>query len=264
MCPSAAELYAQLYDAVVPGWPGEIEFYRALAAEARAQGMPVLEVACGTGRVALHLAQEGTRVVGFDLSAPMLAQARAKSAGLANVRLTQADMRAFDLGEAFGLAIIPGHSFQFMLTPEDQVACLECIARHLAPGGRLVVHLDHQDVAWLGDLRSGQGGVFRPASEVVHPTSGRRYRATRAWSYEPATQTATAVTVWEELGAGGEVVGRWQMEPVHLHCLFRFEMAHLLARVGLEVEALYGDFQRGPLTDESREMVWLARKRTGG
>jgi len=257
---SIPELYAQTYDAAVPDWPGEIDFYRTLAAEATANGQAVLEIACGTGRVALRLAQAGARVVGIDLSAAMLNVARAKGAGLPNVRWLQADMKSFDLGETFGLIIIPGHSFQFMLTPQDQLSCLACIDRHLAPGGVLVVHLDHQDVAWLGGLRSGQGGVFNVTSEVTHPTTGRRVRTLRAWTYEPSTQTATAVTRWEEMGPGGEVTARWQGQPVRLHCVFRFEMEHLLARAGLEVEAVYGDFQRGALTDVSSDMVWVARR----
>jgi len=66
MTESANELYAELYDASVPDWPGEIDFYRALAAEAIARGEAVLELACGTGRVALRLAQAGTRVVGAE------------------------------------------------------------------------------------------------------------------------------------------------------------------------------------------------------
>ncbi len=46
----------------------------------------------------------------------------------------------------------------------------------------------------------------------------------------------------------------------HMHCAFRFEMEHLLARAGFEIEALYGDFLRRPLTTESSEMVWVTRK----
>jgi len=255
------ERVAQLYDASVPDWPGEIDFYRQLAAEARSNGQAVLEIACGTGRVALRLAQDGVSVVGIDISAAMLDVAREKSVGMPNVRWVEGDMRSFELDETFGLAIIPGHPFQSMLTPEDQVACLECIRRHLVPGGVLVVHLDHQDVGWLGDLRGDKRGVFEAAEELTHPKTGRPIRTSRAWSYEPSTQTASVVTVWEEIGPAGEVVDRWERGPIRLHCVFRFEMEHLLARVGFEIEAVYGDFYRGELRDESTDMVWVARDR---
>ncbi len=77
--------------------------------------------------------------------------------------------------------------------------------------------------------------------------------------YEPASQTAICQTVWEEIGMDGQVVDRWQTEPIRLHCLFRFEMEHLLARVGYVVEAVYGDFFRSVLQDKSSEMIWVAR-----
>ena len=259
MNPSVDERAAELYDVSVPDWPGEIDFYRQLAADARSRAEAVLEVACGTGRVAIRLAQDGGQVAGIDRSGAMLDIARTKSAGMSNARWVQADMRSFDLGATFGLVTIPGHSFQHMLTPDDQMACLACIRRHLTAGGVLVVHLDHQDVAWLGELCTGQGGILTPAQEVTHPRSGCRVRVSRAWSYERSTQTALLTTVWEEIGAGGAVVDRWQRGPVPLHCVFRFEMEHLLARTGLEVMALYGDFFLGALTDESSEMIWAAR-----
>lgn len=258
----SAEFYAQTYDESVPDWPGEIDFYQEMAAEAQRSGAAVLEIACGTGRVAIRLAQAGVNVVGLDLSAHMLAVAREKSAGLETMRWVQGDMRWFELGETFGLVIIPGHAFQNLNTPQDQVACLECIRRHLRPGGFLVVHLDHQDLSWLGDLLRDKGGVFEAAEQFRHPETGRQIRTSRAWSYEPASQTAICQTAWEEIDADGQVLNRWQTQPIRLHCVFRFEMEHLLARVGLAVEAVYGDFDRHPLGDKSSEMIWVARRRS--
>jgi hypothetical protein len=191
----------------------------------------------------------------------MLEVARGKSAGMPNVRWVAGDMRSFELGEEFGLIIIPGHAFHNVLTPQDQVACLECIKRHLLPGGVLVVHLDHQNVGWLGGISGEHGGRFEAAEEFTHPQSGHQIRTSRAWSYEPATQTAISQKVWEAIGADGQIVERWEREPIRLHCVFRFEMAHLLARVGFQVEAVYGDFFRRELADESTEMVWVARNR---
>ena len=257
----AREFYAQAYDTSVPDWPGEIDFYHKLAVEAKSNGQAVLEVACGTGRVAVRLARDGVEVVGLDLSSAMLEVAREKSIGMSNMRWVQGDMRSFELGETFGLVIIPGHSFQNILTAADQIACLESIGRHLTPGGVFVVHLDHLSVSWLGELRRDQGGVFKTAELFSHPKTGRQIRTSRAWSYEPATQTAISQTLWEEINAGGEVSDCWESGPLRFHCVFRFEMEHLLARAGFAVEAVYGDFFRQELQDESSEMIWVARSR---
>ena len=107
-----AEFYAETYDASVPDWPGEIDFYREMSAEIKPRGQALLEVACGTGRVGIRLAKDGINVVGLDLSADMLAVAKKKSQDLTNIRWVQADMRSFDMDEKFGLAIITGHAFQ--------------------------------------------------------------------------------------------------------------------------------------------------------
>jgi SAM-dependent methyltransferase len=255
----ADEFYARTYDDSVPDWPGEIGFYRDLAAKVRSAGGSVLEIACGTGRVAIRLAQDGVQVVGLDISANMLEIARKKSVQLENTRWIEGDMRSFELGETFELVIIPGHAFQNLNTPQDQVACLGCIKRHLTPGGTLVVHLDPPDIPWLADLRREKGGVFEVAEQFQDPDTGRQVRALRAWSYEPSTQTATVQTVWEELDSDGRVVNRVERGPIRLHCVFRFEMEHLLARAGLEVEAVYGDFFRQELQDNSPDMIWIAK-----
>ncbi len=255
----ARQFYAQTYDLTVPDWPGEIDFYRELAANVQATGQAVLEVACGTGRVAIRLAQEGVEVVGLDLSTAMLDVARSKSGGMSNVRWVEADMRSFDLGETFGLVIIPGHAFQNILTVSDQLACLDSIHRHLAPGGRLVVHVDQPELSWLGGLAGEKGGAFEITGEFRHPLTGRLIRTLQAWSYEPSTQTAISHQVWEENGPGGEVVDRLDRGPVRLHCVFPFEMEHLLARAGFAVEAVYGDFYRQAFGDESSELILVSR-----
>jgi len=252
------KFYAETYNASVPDWPGEIDFYREMAIQAHENGGSVLELACGTGRVAIRLARLGVRLVGLDLSSEMLAVAARNSAGMAILRWVQGDMRHFDLGERFGLVIIPGHAFQNLLTSEDQVACMDSIHRHLNHGGKLVVHLDHQGLAWLGALCGERGGVFESAEEFQHPESEMLVRTWRAWSYEPATQTAIAETRWQLIGEEGELIERHETGPVRLYCVFRFEMEHLLRRSGFEVEALYGDFKHQPLQDDSPEMVWVA------
>ena len=253
------QLSAELYDVSVPDWDGEIDFYRELAREAKARGQSVLEVACGTGRVTLRLAQEGVDIVGTDLDEEMLKIARRKGEEVPNVRWVQGDMRTLDLGQTFGLIIIPGHSFQFMLTPEDQVRALETFKRHLEPGGTLVIHLDHQDVDWLGDLLRDRGGKFDASKEKRHPQTNHLIRKANAWTFERSTQNATVISRWEEVGEEGLVMQTWSRKPMTLHCVFRFEMEHLLARVGFEERIVYGDFFKNPLSETSSEMIWVVR-----
>jgi SAM-dependent methyltransferase len=222
----AAQFYAETYDVSLSDWPAEIDFYLTLAEGASANVASILELACGTGRVALRLGEAGFNVVGLDHSPPMLKIAQAKSEGITNMRWVLGDMRSFTLNENFDLIIIPGHAFQNLNSPEDQVSCLKSIRQHLKASGTLVIHLDHQNVAWLGEISADKKGVFEAAEQFRHPTKNSQIQTSRAWSYEPSTQTAIVETTWLELDSSGQVINRVESGPIRLHCLFRFEMEH--------------------------------------
>ncbi len=254
--PTSNELYAQLYDVSVPDWPGEVDFYREIIRSLPVEEAEVLEIACGTGRIALQLTGESINITGLDLSEAMLDIAREKTSSFSNVHWVKGDMRSFDLGKKYQLVIIPGHSFQFMLSVNDQYNCLMCIQRHLVPDGLFVVHLDHQDFTWLGDLISGKCH-YESEVDIIHPVTKEKFRPSHRWSFEPATQTAIVRTAWDSLDTEGNSLDHWEMKPKQLHCLFRFEMEHLARRVGFNIKALYGDFFMNALTDQSDQMIWV-------
>lgn len=258
------EFYAETYDVCMSDWSGEIDFYRELVAtELKSKEGIVLDVACGTGRIGLRLAKEGIWVIGLDQSPKMLAVARQKSIGTDCIRWVEADMRSFALDQAFHLALIPSHSFQNLNIAADQAACIECIGRHLKPGGLLMLHLDHmnaENMKWLGEISGAGREIFEEEEPFKHPKTGLLIKTSVAWSYEPASQTATKHTIWEEIDEDGMPMRRWESGAVLLHCVFRHEMEHLLKRAGFEVEHVYGDFDRQELQDDSPHMIWLARK----
>ncbi|MPZ49842.1 MAG: methyltransferase domain-containing protein [Dehalococcoidia bacterium] len=147
---------AAAYDASPELPVDDVPFYVDLALEAHAAGQSVLELGCGTGRVTIPIAEAGAEVVGLDGSPAMLEIARRKAPNSDNPRWVQADMRDFDLGRQFGLAIIPFRSFLHLLTPEDQLSCLGHVHTHLLADGRLALNffvpdprlleLAHQDI----------------------------------------------------------------------------------------------------------------------
>ncbi len=249
---------AWLYDETMQDWPGELDFYLQLAQELPPKSL-ILEVGCGTGRVAIHLAKHGFTVTGTDISEAMLELARQKCQSLPGVHWFQADMKALYLKEQFALAVIPGHSFQFMLTAEDQFNCLNGIRAGLASQGRLVIHVNHDDLSWLASLPQEPGTQFEAAGEVPLPDSGHILRTRRAWSYECLTQTATSVSRREEVDAAGKVVNSWLSEPIRLHCLFPTEFEHLAQRAGFTIETRYGDFYKSKLREDSDSMIFVLR-----
>jgi SAM-dependent methyltransferase len=233
----------------------DIPFYVELAAEAAAAGHAVLELGCGTGRVTVPIARAGVRITGLDASPAMLDVARAKAAGIDNISWVKADMADFRLEQQFGLVIIPFRSYLLLLTVEEQKSCLRCIHDHLVEGGRLALNFFNPDLVMMAKRLERRRSAFQ-ARDDERPSGGlRRWEKTE---YNTALQSMDWTQRREQLSAAGRVVR--VEKTLRMRYIFRYEMEHLLALTGFEVEALYGWFDRRPFDEASAEMVWLARR----
>jgi SAM-dependent methyltransferase len=207
----------------------DVPFYAGLAEESEG---PLVELAVGNGRVAIPVAQAaGRTVVGIDSSRAMLEQAR-RNAAAAGVELDlrEGDMRDLELEEPAGLVYCPFRSLLHLPTWADRRRTFERVAASLRPGGRFawnVFAFDHRIAARL----DGQH------QDTPVPHSLR---------YDVADNRIDIL-----LDAGGSSSLWWTTKN---------EWLGLVDVAGLEVEALYGDFDRGPLTTESREYVFVARR----
>jgi ubiquinone/menaquinone biosynthesis C-methylase UbiE len=254
----ASEYYeqAELYDQLYPGLPGDVEFYLALA---QAATPPVLELACGTGRVTLPIARAGVPILGLDAARPMLEIAERKAEGLKGIRWIQGDMRDYALDERFGLIFIPYRSFLHLLTTEEQLQALATAYRHLLPGGRLALNIFNPSIAtiaaWMGEL----SGAQRHLLDYRDPASQRRHTVWQSRRYRQSEQRLDELRVYEELDRGSQVLSK-TYRSFKLRYIFRYEMEHLLHLAGFEIEALYGSFDRRPFDERSTEMIWVARR----
>jgi len=231
---------------------GDIDFYLGFARE---QGSPVLELAGGTGRVALELARAGFEVVGLEISEAMLEVARKKTQELPedaskNVTWVQGDMRDFDLGRTFPLVIIPYRSFQHLETRADQERCLECVARHLESGGRFVLSLFAPSYERLvhKQLYNHLGTTQTPDGTLT------RTEVTR---HNHVNQMIHVERTYDLVDKDGNLKRKIWKFPVRY--LWRFETELLLEKAGLEVEAIYGDYERSEFRYDG-EMLFIARK----
>ena len=117
-------------------------FFREMA---KRYGSPILELASGTGRISLMLAEEGYEVVGIELSPEMLEIAREKLQNLPKTVQTRAtlqrgDITDYNMDRMFSMIIIPS-AFKFLLTTDDQLACLKCVRDHLKEDGVFILDL---------------------------------------------------------------------------------------------------------------------------
>jgi len=253
------EEWAEIYDGVYADHPVLIDDVPFYVDEAVKSGGPVLELACGTGRVAIPIAQAGIEVVGLDHSPRMLevAKGKAAAAGLSTqrLRLVQGDMADFDLGQRFPLVIIPFRSFLHMETVEDQKRCLQTIADHLVNGGRLILNVFVPKLELIVEDWTGPH-FWR---EFSHPRTGRRMLVWDTRTYDTHSQRLHNRFLFQELDEDGTVVNQYY-RTLHFRYMFRYEAQHLFEGCGYEAEALYGWFDRRPFDEKSEEMVWVLRR----
>lgn len=119
------------HDVECGGYAADLSLWEELAAAA---GGPTLDLGCGTGRVALHLARRGHDVVALDRDAELVAALRERTAGLP-VEASVGDARDFELEERFDLVLAPMQLLQLFAGAEERIACLQCVERCLRPGG---------------------------------------------------------------------------------------------------------------------------------
>jgi ubiquinone/menaquinone biosynthesis C-methylase UbiE len=223
------EAFASRYEEWSAHMTADVAFYVELARKA---GGPLVELAIGTGRVAIPVAQAtGQRVIGIDASPAMLEQARARAAE-AGVKLDlhEGDMRDLALDKPAALIYCPFRALLHLPTWADRRRTFERIAASLRPGGRFAWNafaFDHQIAARLDGEHQTQ--------PVPH--------SARYWVGDNRIDIV--------LDGGGRSSLWWAT---------RNEWLGLLDVAGLELEALYGGFAGEPFTDDSPEYVFVARR----
>ena len=244
---------ARYYDADHAAFDDDVPFYRELA---RRAGGRVLEAMCGSGRLLLPLARDGARVVGVDSSAAMLALAReriaaAKLAG--RVTLHESDVRLGLPAGRFGLAIVALNSFMHLTSAADQLAALGHLHAALAPGGLLALDVFNPHARSLADL---DGAVVLDRTFTL--PDGARVQKFVVQQADLARQINHVTFLYDELDAAGNV--RRTSYAFEMRWLYRYELEHLLARSGFELEALYGSYDLDELGAGSEQMLAVARK----
>jgi SAM-dependent methyltransferase len=222
--------FAAIYEQWSAEMTEDVPFYVELAQEADG---PVVELAVGTGRVAVTVAEAiGRRVIGIDRSPAMLAKARAAAdqAGV-DLELREQDMRELALEEPAALVYCPFRSLFHVPTWAERRRVFERVAASLRPGGRFAWNafaFDHAIAARL----DGQRQEEPPPPRTMNYAVGEN-------RVDLTLDSGDTISIW------------WATKN---------EWLGLIDVAGLEVEALYGWFDRRPFDDESREYVWVTRR----
>jgi SAM-dependent methyltransferase len=228
-------------------WGPDDDFYRSLALR---HGGPVLDLACGTGRLAMALAAAGLSVTGLDQSSLMLARARLQDEA-GTVSWIEGDFRHARLGRSFRLILMTGHAFQHCLTDDDQAAALATVAAHLAPDG-----------------------IF--AFDVLNPAP-QEFSAAATYELTPFADTEGRLiegemTALPEPGSGIVLHRLRRLVPsrgiVQTAVRLRYsdvdELDRVISDAGLETVERYGDWPDRPFRPSSPEIITLCRRAPTG
>ncbi len=225
---------ARIYDPWSLSVTEDIEFYVDLA---KKSGGPVVELAVGTGRIALPIAQAAISVIGVDRSEGMLAVARerARELGIENhVDLRVGDLRMPPVPERVPLVICPFRSLLHMPNELEKLRALRAAHALLEPGGRLGFD------------------VFAPGREDIDETDGR-WLEREPGIFERADWDETARTLTLTVRGGDSKA------TMALHWLDAPEWLALLDEAGFEIEATYGWFDRRPYAGEE-DMIFVCHR----
>lgn len=220
---------------------------------ARTLGGPLLDLACGTGTIAIRLARQGYQVTGVDIMPEMIAWA-AKKAAAENVAIdwVVADGRAFQLQRQFRLIYMVGNAFQHFLTRTDQEALFARVREHLHPEGCFLFGTRNPSPRNLFEARY-------PEPQTYTNPDGRRLIVTEHQEYDPIAQIQhyTFENQWfHPDGRREEKVLRTALRYV-----FPREMEALLFYNGFQIRACLGSWKEDPLTATSREMIYVCQTR---
>ena len=265
---------AALYDYEYRRRRADVTFYRELAKRrngARPPGkLAVLDLGCGSGRVALPLARDGHQVHGVDQSASMLATLRKRVAGSPEavqdrLRVSAGDLCTFSVPGKYDLAIAAFNVLEHLYTRGELAACLERVAAHLAPGGAFAFDVQLPDLAWL--LRDSRKRWAK--TRFTDPTTKRPMFYSTNHDYDPVGQIANIRIFYDPVDGTGGPHGGSRVVKLSQRKYFPAELEALVAHAGFRVVERYGDFAWRELdgTAESQvlicERAGLSRRKIG-
>ena len=223
-------------------------------------GGPVLELACGTGRITFPVAQEGIEIWGIDNSAEMLTIGRKKLLTYPleirdKVRFIEADMKDFELGKKFNLIFVPFNSFLLLSKKNEQEMCLQTVQRHLDDGGLFFIDVYSPKFEFCAEKKS-------PIRFLQHFYVPETKKTVLQWEYverNMAEQIAEIDFLYEEYDRKGNLTRK--TSHLTMGIIFRFELQFLLEKNGFEILEFYGNYNKEPFCDESPQIIYICRKR---
>jgi SAM-dependent methyltransferase len=186
---STAAIYDLIYEAQGKDYAAESAELRSQIRARAPHAQSLLDVACGTGGHLEHL-RDSFSVIGVDLDPAMLEVARAR---LPDVELLEADMRSFDLGRRFDAVVCLFSAVGYLRTADELASAIGAMARHLTPGGVLVVDGWVRPDRWRGEVTTGIDVAETDGIKVARCSLNRRVGAATSLEMHHLVATAEGI-----------------------------------------------------------------------
>jgi SAM-dependent methyltransferase len=216
---------------------------------------PTLELACGTGRLTIPIAQSGVEIVGLDLMPSMLAHARTKAAAAGvRIQFVEGNCRGFALGRKFALIFMAFNSMQHLHDFASLTELFRNVRNHLAPGGRFVFDVFNPNVAILA-----RDGTKRTREREYEDPDGKgTVTLEQTMAYDDGSQV-NRIRWYFSRGEEKD----FRVEDLHMRCFFPEELNLLVRSQGFEIEEKFGNFERKPFASGDVKQVVVCGARTG-
>jgi len=227
----------------------DIPFY---ARQISSHGVPVLELACGTGRVTIPLAEKGIDITGLDIAEPMLAQARAKSAARKlPIQWIKADCRKFAIRRRFKVILFPFNSLGHLHDRESVEQCFARVREHLDDDGRFIIDMYNPNLTILTRNSSGR----YPIGRYPDPDGQGMITVTENNSYDGTKQINHITWYYKNGRQGNERVIHWGSRIYYPQ-----ELEALLHYNGFVAEEKFGFYDERPFTAMAPKQLLVCRK----
>lgn len=241
-------------------WRNLVQDIPFLVEEAKKTGGPILELACGTGRITLPLAREGHEIWGIDNSPKMLQILDRKLKNeppdvAKKIHFSTQEMQKFDIDQKFRLIIIPFNSFLLLTDRDDLDKCLLSCSEHLEDDGKLIIDIFSPNFEMCA--------AKEPKMQFLqHFYVPNLKKVVVQWEYatrDMAKQLIDIDFLYEEYDQNGEVTKK--TNKLKMSLIFRYEMEYLLEKNGFDVINVYGDYDRSEFSQESPQIVCICKKK---
>jgi ubiquinone/menaquinone biosynthesis C-methylase UbiE len=219
--------------------------------QAKIYGGPVLELACGTGRITIPIAQEQISIVGLEFSVKMLDQAKINTEKH-NIKINwiEGDMTNFNLGTKFPLIIMPAAALNWVLDNKDLESCLSCVKKHLRNNGKFIFNVFNPNL----DILQRDPSLKYKVYEYPNPHGEGVVNVSENSIYDKATQINYVYTYHQ-------IINKEILKKLKLRMLFPQELDALLYYNDFIIDNKYGTFDENPFNSGSNWQIVICHKK---